>query len=231
MSLTVPRQEEIDALSQNQSVISTISSTEPIIQAMIAETVNENTTTLEDLSLFRTDNNIIRTIISDTVSPSSYNFTGSFINDETFTKTEDIFSTPSTTANAETSLSDLLTTYTSETRNNFTTDSTTDVSYTTGISESANNENTTFRSIVSDVTSTITDLFTTTTRSETTGHEHQNKDAENMNDITLYVIVGLVIGLLIVSIIIFYFYCKKYKNGPSKSGDYYVSQYTNTTNC
>lgn len=203
MNFVTPGPEKMEIISStNQSTISTaISSTEPIIQA-IRDAVDETNKTLQEVSeadpnFFTTDNNIFSTIFSETISPS---------NAETVTEMGDFSSTLLTAPNIETTIKDLVST-----------------------SSTTEERSSTFSSIVSDVTNNITDLLTTTTKSDTTDDPYPINEDDNMNDIVVYIIVGLVIALLIVIIIIVYFYCKKCKNRHPKSGDYYVSQYT--TNC
>lgn len=86
---------------------------------------------------------------------------------------------------------------------------------------------TTISNIMKNITQSIVDNVTDIT---TTDSQYNDELYYDNDDILIYVILGIVIALLIVIIIISYVFYKKCKSGYSKSGDYYITQYTTGTN-
>lgn len=165
-----------------------------------------------------TDQSASQTTISDILTSLSSNITSDSpgINtNQTFTDaiTESIFDTESTASDIITSLSSNIS---------------------TGSSELTSKEvDTTVSSVFSNVTESfaknVTGVFTTTYSNVTDTYDHD--DVTSTNDVVIYVILGLLIALLIIIVIISYIFCKKCKGQYSKSGDYYITQYTSSTTC
>lgn len=221
-AITSPSVGLADSTGSNQTVTETVLNKENIgrdIFVTVSSNISVITPSIDtDQSASQTTINDILTSISSNITSDTPRITTAIGTNQTLTDaiTESIL-------NTETIATDILTSVSS---------SISEIS--TSSNETTTEEvSSTISSVVSNVTESIvdnvTEIFTTTCANVT--ETLDNDDITGSNDIVVYVILGIIIALLIIIIVISYVFCKKCKSHYSKSGDYYITQYTNTTSC